>query len=146
MTRHVERQLGALPPRREGADTEFVWTDEAKELTARSSLAVEAVRRGHLTGEEALVAVITGKPDTPEYDEKIAERIAMIPFPEPHAARVKVGGAEGHRERERRRYHEDAEYREQRLARSRERRQSPEHKAKERERARRRRAAAKEES
>lgn len=124
----------------------FVWTDEAKELAARSALAVEAVRRGHLTGEEALVSVILGKPDTPEYMARIEAKIAEIAF---STVESRDGGPpltkEDHRARERERYHTDDAYRERVLVRHRERRQTPEFKAKERERARKRRAARKEE-
>lgn len=128
---------------REG--TELIeWTDEDKERVARSSLAVEAVRRGHLTGEEALLMVITGKPDTPEYMEAIAQRIEEIPWVVVQGRNTgePTGRAE-HRRREAEKYHSDPEYRERCLARRRANRDNDEYRAKERARAARRRAARK---
>jgi len=119
------------------------WTEEAKELSARSSLAVRAVRHGHLNGWDALAAVITGRPDDPAYMEKIREEAERIGdgFQEPSVVRATT-----HRDRQKARYHGDPEHRERHLQRCRDRRKSAEYRARERERAARRRAERKEAS
>jgi hypothetical protein len=122
----------------EDAERGFDWTPERRRITARAQINIKLVRRGRLTPEEALWLTIF-PPDDPRY-EAVVEKVADE-LPVGNAERKRGRTPEERKAAERDRYHNDAAYRERRLAQFRERRSSPEYKAKERERAARRRKA-----
>jgi hypothetical protein len=136
----------------EEADRSFAWTDDGLDLAARADLATAILRREdrvsdgmavQMTGEEALLWVVSGGEPEALRDELAVRRERI----ERHAVGILPGVEkpkhESRAERARRRYHEDAEYRERVKADARRRRDCDEFRARERDRKRKARAAAK---
>jgi hypothetical protein len=127
----------------EEAVRNFEWDDDGRELSARAAINTAAVRRGHLTGEEALILTIF-PPDDEEYAALVAEKVAAMKLREsPAAKHVAKLSQDERRQRERDRYHNDEEYHARRLEQFRKRKHDPAHRERERLRARRQRAATK---
>lgn len=121
----------------------FTWTQEDKERVARGAVMIDRVRYGDITGEEALLLTLN-PPTHHGLDALVRERAKEMRFvdsatvPKERSVRA-VRSANA-----RKRWREDTEYRERRLAEMRAKRDNPEFRARERARSRARRAKAKE--